>query len=213
MTIIERLEAELPSWLLNDFEDGESGGGFVGVCFSFIADVAGHFWTFANRGALLKDRYVAPDVLPKFAWERGMPGYDGETTRQHADRMADAWNAYTYPGRPAIQEQLSYFGFGDSVAIYDAYEWPTEPPVGPKSQFWVVVPEGDHTYRELIIGTGDAVIGDDTFIGIAGITAAQMTAIKALIHKWKPVQWVCREIRFDLGGGSYAAFAVQPYTP
>jgi hypothetical protein len=209
MIFVEALREEVASWLLNDQTDG-GGGGFVGCVFTLAADIACHVATFASRGALLRDPYLATDALPALAWERGIQRYETETTYQHAERCANAWDTYTLPGRPAIKEQMGFYGFGDNVEIYDAYQWPAEPPVGPKSQFWVVVPAGDHPFAERIIGAG-AAIGDDEFIGIEGITATQIGSIVALVMKWKPVQWVCREVRFDIGGGLYAAIEVQPY--
>jgi len=211
MIFVEALQDELAYWLLNDQTD-DGGGGFIGCVFSLVADVAGHVCTFASRGALLRDAYLAPDVLPSLAWERGMPRYETETTAQHASRCANAWDAYALPGRPAIKEQMGFYGFGDNVEIYDAYQWPAEPPVGPMSQFWVVVPVADNPFRELLIGTGDFVIGEDCIIGIAGITWTYLESISRLVMKWKPVQWVCREVRFTTATG-YAAFTVQPYTP
>lgn len=208
-TFIEALEAELPGWLLNDFEDdGETGGGFVGCVFGIVGDICAHYLTFASRGFLLRDSSVAEDSLMASAWERGMPRYEGESSAQHASRMANAWTAYAYAGRVAIAHQLSHYGFGDDVEIYDAAQWPTEYPVGPQSQFWVIVPAGDHPFEPLLVGSFS--FGPTTYVGISGCTQKQMSGIRALIRKWKPVQWVCREIRFMVDSGLHATIAVQP---
>jgi hypothetical protein len=119
--------------------------------------------------------------------------------------MADCWEAYTFPVE-AIPTQLGLQGFGDSVAIYTAEDWPTEPPVGPVSQFWVVVPYGDHSFD--LPRWGSIVWGEFTW-GISGASTAQIEGIRRLVRKWKPVQWVARQVRFMLASGEFAVIQVS----
>jgi len=208
MTLLEALETELPSWLLNDFEDEETGGGFIGCVFGLIGDVCAHVLTFCCRGVLLRDAGLASDAVQDIAWERGLPRYFAETQAAHVSRLIGAWEAYKYPGEVAIKAQFEAFGFGSNVEIYDADEWPAEYPVGPRSQFWIVVPAGDHPFEPTLWGS--FTWGSTIYWGISGCTLEQMAGLRALIRKWKPVQWVCRQVRFEMASGPYATLAVTP---
>jgi len=207
-TIREALESELPSWLLNDFADDtedppeEIGGGFVGCVFGLVGDVCAHVLTFCCRGRLLRDPGVASDAVQELAWERGLPRYNEESSASHVQRLAVAWEAYRLPGTVAIKRQLalSLECEETDISIYDAAQWPSEPPVGPRSQFWVVVAAGAHPFD--VPRWGDLEWG--SFVWGIGATRAQTDWIRALVRKWKPVQWVCRQIRFDVGGDEYA---------
>jgi hypothetical protein len=215
-TILEALESELPSWLLNDFADDnedpaeEIGGGFVGCVFGLVGDVCAHVLTFCCRGRLLKDPGLASDVVQDLAWERGLPRYYQENTSEHAQRLAVVWDACKFPGEVAIKQQLAaYVGCDESdVAIYDADEWPTEFPVGVRSQFWVDVPYGSHSFD--VPRWGSVVCGQFRW-GISGATLEQTAGLRSIVRKWKPVQWVCRQIRFELSGGFYASISVNQW--
>lgn len=90
-------------------------------------------------------------------------------------------------------EQEAYVGDGSAIEIADLTIGTPEPIIlrdneadAPDrinwwSQFWVIIPEGTHSYT--------ASIPSEDEIGILG-----------LVRKWKPAQWDLRSVRFITGG-------------
>jgi len=214
LTHLEALREDLPPYLRDDDSDG-----FIGIVFSFMQDVVMHFCTFANRGTLLADPAVADDALPLQGWERGLPRYQSETVSAYADRLQDAWSVWggrdtDTSFRDRIIEQMEAFGFGAGIAIYDPVQWPAEAPVGYWSQFWITVPYGSHVFSELV--WDDAGYWDDvgTWDGSGSYTASEQAQLIALVNRHKPVNWVCREIRFmHFDGTAYETLEITPYVP
>lgn len=207
-TFLESLRGDLPPWLLDDPSDS-----FVGCVFSLVADMAMHYTLFANRGTLLGDRAVADDALPFQGSERLLPRYPAESVTAYAARLKDAWGVWELAAtKQGLIAELEAFGFGPGIEIKDPVQWPTEAPVGYWSQFWIVIPYGSHDFTQQVWGSG--YWGDIGTWGMHGsMSDSDVAQLKALIQRHKPVDWVCREVRFMLFDGSHSTLTITPYVP
>lgn len=165
------------------------------------------------------------DALPYAGADRSMPAYPIEypgasagATAQAAGvaayraRLLKAWSTWSTAGTlAAVQGQLEAFGFAN-VAIYTAdgsgppgvVPWPPDSNTANWSRFWVVLTEPFPSFLNWKLTTwGDGrTWGENGPDGTAytwGSTAtvAQVTSIRALIRKWKPVHAICAGIWID----------------
>jgi hypothetical protein len=89
--------------------------------------------------------------------------------------------------------------------------WYVEPPTNWQSQFWVVVPNGGHSFgAPPTCGSTGAVCGSMR-CGITEATDADVTAVQKLITRRKPSNWVCREAVFEITGSEPGRIGVQVY--
>lgn len=179
---------------------GEWGSLFLGIVFGLTGDSLLEAMSVAHRSPWLLDEQSPDDVLGLIGRERRLPRYPSETNDQYRARLHGAWDAYKFAGdESSILGQLTTAGFG-GAEIYDAWQWPTRGEPGHWSQFWVFFPAGTHTVNGIPVVGGGWVIGDGTLVGVEGITIEQVTTIRGIIRKWKPVQWVCRGVIFEISG-------------
>jgi hypothetical protein len=188
------VEEESPPWLL-----GALSGGFVGVVLGLMADTIAEGMGAAVRMPWLLEPLSPPDILPFVGKERKLPRYPGESQDQYRVRMHGAWEAYQYGGdESAIIGQLAKAGWV-GARIYDPWNFGFA--VTPYySQFVVWFPIGSHTVVSAGPAIGSFTVGDGTIIGPVGITPAQLATVRGIIRKWKPVEWICRWIHFQVSG-------------
>lgn len=196
-TFRELVEAECPPWL-----QGILSAGWVGVVFGLMADTIGEAMGAAVRMPWLLEPLSPPDILPFVGKERNLPRYPGETLTQWRARMHGAWVAYEFAGdESSIIDQLAKAGF-PGVQILDPWN-ATFTPSPYWSHFIVRFPIGSHPVTSAGQAWGSFTWGDGTLYGPTGITPEQLATIRAIIRKWKPVDWVCRRIDFQISGWSY----------
>jgi hypothetical protein len=182
---------------------GDRGGGFLGVLIGYVGDTVFEALSTAPKMAWLREPTSPDDVLPLVGDERRMPRYPVETSAQYRTRLLGAWETYKFPGTEGTMvAQLAAAGH-PGVTIYDPSEL-VFLPSGYWSHFVVSIPEGSHAVTAVGPAYGSFKWGDGTVYGPLGLTREVHSTIKAVIAKWKPVQWICREVRFQLGGGVYA---------
>ncbi len=190
----------------------EPGNGFVGTLFAVMANTIAQGLSEAFASPLLTRAEQPTDALPRLAAERMMPRYPSETAAQHQARLIGAWDAYQYAGhKTAIVSQLEAAGFvgtdEDPVTIYTPATLVKEPLLDMNgdpwwSQFWVYFPYGSHPVTEPAVTWGSFNWGDGTIWGPPVEPATVFATIRGIIRKWKPVDWVCHGIIFQLADDS-----------
>lgn len=195
----EHLLTLSPRWL-----QGTLSGAWVGVVHGITADAIGDAVGYALRLAWVREDSVTVDALPLLGENFNLPAYPVETPAQHKERMAGAWDLWAYAGDESpIEDQLATLGF-TGATVYTPDEW-ERPPLGYWSQFWLWLPAGSHpvTGPGVEYG-GGANYGDPGLIyGPAGITQAELQTLLRVLRRWKPADWICREIIFEVSGASY----------
>jgi len=187
--------------------NGSFGEGFFGVLTGFVGNQLFEGMGLALKAAWLREPESPDDVLPIVGGERRMPRYPVETPASHRARLLDAWDTYIYAGTEGIlTAQLAAAGHA-GVTIYDPSEL-VFLPSGYWSHFVVSIPVGSHAVTAPGPAYGAFSWGDGSRYGPLGLTPEVLATIRAVIEKWKPVQWICREVRFQLGGGSYAYIGI-----
>jgi len=179
------------------------GADFVGVVFGLLPDILTEAAQACIQVTLLTDDQQPDDAMALIGAERRLPRYAGETRLQYQRRLREAADLYDVAGdESSIIDQLEAAGW-EGVRIYDPWMWSGHPPTGYWSQFWVFFPYGSYTFA---VGEtrdyNDFAWGDGALWGPIQDAAAVRT-IKAIIRKWKPVDWVCRKIIVEGEGWSY----------
>jgi hypothetical protein len=196
-TFRELVEAESPPWLL-----GELSGAFEGVILGLMADTIAEAMGAAVRMPWLLEPLSPPDVLPFIGSERRLPRYPGETEAQYRARLHGAWEAYEFAGdESSILGQLAKAGY-PGAQIYDPWNMAFLP-LGYWSQFIVWFPIGTHPVTDAGAVWGSFNWGDGTVYGPGGLTVAIATTLRRIIKKWKPVEWICRGIMFQISGWAW----------
>lgn len=70
------------------------------------------------------------------------------------------------------------------------------------SRFWVTLPAGEHPITGVGALVGTMVVGTDT-VGPAGLTPEYNQLLRSLARRYKPVQWVPWDFRFQLAAEEY----------
>jgi hypothetical protein len=150
----------------------------------------------------IKSRFlnVCPDdALGYHGSERGLPRYIGDTPTDHRNRLLGAWDLWTYAGTEyGILLNLGFAGF-NHVEIHENADWGSNPSEWWK--FWVVLNDTiDHQFGAVSFYLGDGThINDGHLIGFT-TNPPNESAIKKIIHDWKPANTLCAEIILILSG-------------
>jgi hypothetical protein len=147
---------------------------------------------------------IPQDALGPLGEDLLLERYPVETDAQYLARLDLAWTTWQDAGGPQVLiDQLTAAGF-PGVQIKTPLDWPTEPPVGYSTQFWVFFPEGTHTVTGVAPLVGGFVVGDGTIIGLSGISFERILLLRRIISKFKPGTWICRSILFEITPGTNA---------
>lgn len=135
----------------------------------------------------------AYDALRLLGNESSMPQYPFETWTAYRSRLRTDWDTWAKAGdEQTIIDQLALAGRPDAqiFRFSETDSW---------SEFVVFYPAGSHpvTADSLV---GSFIVGDGTTVGVAGITAEELTGYKALITHWKPARWKCVWIIWEMSG-------------
>lgn len=179
---------------------GPAGSALLGVL-TLLMDSIAQGLSHAFRAPLDREEGgPAYDGLPLLGRETSLPKYPIETWSQHLTRVSRAWEDWPLAGGvPTLVAQLAAAGFPNAeIRYYTNSPGPHGEAPPYYSQFWVYLPFGSHPVTGPAAPWGSFSWGDGTLWGPAGITAEQIYTLRAIIAKWKPGQWVCRSILFQV---------------
>lgn len=162
----------------------------------------GTFWDTLSQSGI--DAFQAPlvelengpayDALGLAGREVSMPQYPVEDWLTYRNRIRDPWSTWERAGtEDIIEEQLAAAGLPGAQVL----RWGL-------SEFIVFYGAGTHPvtgYREY--GAGDNYGDPGLFYGPEGITGETARALIGLIRHWKPAQWVCPYVIFEISGHTY----------
>jgi hypothetical protein len=135
-----------------------------------------------------------PDAVALVAKEVLIPRYATDTNETYKDRVQNAWVDWERGGTDqAVITQLELAGFPGA----QIFRWTIN---GSWSEFVVFYPDGTHTVTSDGSEIGSFTVGDGTIIGPEGITVVGLTTIKDIIKQWKPGQWKCLQVLWELSG-------------
>jgi hypothetical protein len=137
----------------------------------------------------------AYDALRPLGQECSIPQFPEEGWLQYRARIENPWEPWSRAGSASIIcEQLELAGFPGAIW----YRWGGS---GYVTEFQIFFPIGTHTVTGAgpVVGSG-WLVGDGTIIGPVGLTTSQMDTIRGIIDLWKPHNWVCRKVKFELSG-------------
>lgn len=195
-TFREQLLDLSPPWLRAYWSER-----FMGLVLGYVHDVAAEALGFALRQGWIADNVVPVDALPHQGRNFGLRRYPIETPPQFITRMRQAWDLWEHAGHESpIESQLATLGFVGAqvftpgIAAID--------PVGYWSHFVVYFPLGSHPIWSAGPAWGSFSWGEQ-YWGPVGISGDELETIRAVIRQWKPADWICRAIVFQLTGTSW----------
>ena len=155
--------------------------------------------------------YAPVDGLPWIGSERGLPQGVNETAVNYAARQNDAWNSWTRAGTPvSLLVALHYAGIDNAVlvqqnGVYYQLTLPLPPPpadptgnlvVGALGALPSILTSSVTPGRSIPSGTPWWMFDSNTDftsrfaivfpLGSSALTAAQQSALKAVVKAWKP---------------------------
>jgi hypothetical protein len=178
---------------------GEFGAKFtatIGLLFDSLVQMAFD----ALRAPWLQETNgPAYDALRPLGQEMSIPQFPEESWLQYRSRLRDGWSSWSRAGTAnIICEQLELAGFPGAVW----YRWGEG---GSLTEFQIFFPAGTHTVTAQGPLFGSFDFGDGSVFGPVGITSAQMDTIRGIINLWKPHNWVCRKVKFELSGWTFGS--------
>lgn len=128
--------------------------------------------------------------------ESSMPQYPDETWLEYRSRLRGDWTTWSLAGdENTIVNQLALAGRPNAQVL----RWAEN---GSWSEFVVFYPNGAHPVTgELVVGS--FTVGPSAIIGAIGITPEQLASYKDLIKHWKPADWRCPWIIWEVSGETY----------
>lgn len=129
------------------------------------------------------------------------PHYLGETVAHVKERQRAKWDFWTGDPRAGLLEELGAAGIGPATLLVPG-DWGVLPDGDTDnwSRFWLLFEEGDHP----ITGPGTAwglfIVGTDV-LGPEGLTLDYYLHLRAIVKRYKPVQWIPWQYQFILPGG------------
>jgi hypothetical protein len=194
-------------WLLKlripGLED-EWGQKLLGVL-GLEADTLSLGLTCTLRCGLIQDPYCLADHLALKGEARNLPRYPAETLAQYRARVFRALDDWEMAGvETALCAQLQAAGYTSASIKFRPYApGPRGPVLDPApywSQFWVVVPDLGVTKNTSKWNDGHKWNDGSTW-GSTSITSADAATLRAIVRKFKPVDWVCRGFLFPIYDG------------
>lgn len=215
MSLLERFQRLLPSWLISD------AGGMVPASLSvMIVD----FRARAMAGLIARFPSYAPDdvALAALGRDRLITRGINEPSAAYAARISRAFDDHATRGNPftLLRQLRAYLQADVKVATVDRrgnwyqinadgseiatlysgpFDWDGEP-LSAWSRFWVVIYPVDGVPWSVSPDWGDSTLWGDGLWGhpelTIGTTATtdQVVSIRAIIRDWKPVNAVCEWI-------------------
>jgi hypothetical protein len=133
------------------------------------------------------------------------PQYAGESEASVRQRLQDKWSFWTGDPRAGLLEELLAAGIGPATLLVPG-DWSPVPDGDTDnwSRFWLVFEDGDHPITGPGTIWGEHVVGT-TVLGPEGLTADYIHQLRAIVRRYKPIQWIPWQYHFVLPGGHLVA--------
>lgn len=184
---------------------GEFGSKFVAGVIGLFGDMIQQLANLGLKAPWLKTDTSPADALPLVGEGSNLPRYFTDTDDTYRARLNDRWNTWEFAGTEAqLEKQAVLMGF-PNAKIFEVSDWPTRPPLNYWSQFWLLIPAGDHSFTAGRRYGDGWRYGDGTTYGIAGTNAAEIIgSLRLAMCLFKPGHTILREIIFEgVGGFTY----------
>jgi hypothetical protein len=140
------------------------GEAFVGIM-ATTANLISRGAAEALRASWIAESSSPDDALPFAGSMRNLLRYAGESAAAYRARLLNAWNTWQLAGdEQSINGQIAAAGLNGSVLFQPGHPGPNQEP-SYWSQFWITTTHSDD---------------------------ASLNTIRAIVKKWKPVQWIFR---------------------
>jgi hypothetical protein len=189
---------------------GYYGERFVGVVFGLMPDAVAQGATEAVRSPWFTLASQPDDALPLLGQERRLDRYPPDTSGTYRARQQNAWNLYQFTGSADDDTMLTVFAamgltLGHILDIWNSPGSFADPTYW--SQFIVSFDVGGHPVTAVGPAWGSFSWGDGTRYGPVGLTLEMWANIRHGLRKWKPSDWICRKVQFQLASGPPAEIA------
>ena len=161
--------------------------------FSLAIDAFMEATTQAIRAPWVADN-PPPDAVALVGKEVLIPRYPTDTNETYRARVQNAWVDWDQGGtEEAIINRLTLAGNPDA----EIFRWVND---GSWSEFIVFFPAGSHNVTSDGPTIGSFTVGDGTILGPEGITPVELSTLKGIIKQWKPGQWKCLWVVWEISG-------------
>lgn len=186
------------------------GERFIGVTVGLLDDMLTEGAATAIRAGMLYDITPRPadiefdqpgDSLTLLGLDALRPWYPGEDRYVSlVQRIQSKWDFWTGSVKTGIDEELTAAGYElPTLTVPGDYVTPPDSFTTYWSRFWLEFADGDHpvTGEGVLCGAGDAICGEFN-AGPEGLTSQYWFTLQAILRRYKPVQWVCWNVSFEL---------------
>lgn len=215
----------LEEWQIPIWSSGFWGVRFAGITEGLLQDSLIEGAALALQGSWLYDFRPVPvdesgeQPLGSLALQGDdamRPQYLGETDASVRQRLRDKWQFWTGNPRSGLLEELGAAGIGPAILLVPG-DWVVlpDPDTDNWSRFWLIFEEGDHPITGPGIVWGDYVLGED-HLGPEGLTPEYIHQLRAIVKRYKPIQWIAWQFHFILPGGLHQIAlqgAIRPEDP
>lgn len=186
-----------PTWLQGDF-----GSKYVTGVIGLFGDAIQNLANMGVKAPWLKTETSPDDALPLVGDGSNLPRYFTDTDTTYRTRLNDRWNTWELAGTKAqLENQAVLMGFPNAEIKEAIQDWPTRPPAPYWSQFWLLIPSGDHSFTPAPDWDSGALYDGFTW-SVSGTNAQEIiNSLRQAMCLFKPGHTILREIIFETGGG------------
>jgi Phage tail protein (Tail_P2_I) len=193
------------------FLQAEAGSRLTGV-FALLVDAVAEPMLRAIYARFFASELVSDDVLATVGNERQIPRWPGESKRDYAVRLANAWTYWQWAGTlHGLRMVLEPFGF--AFSIYEASA-PSDlvPQIpfggGNWKNFWIVIT--DHPWTQRYFGQLGVRIGDPGLALGSTMTAGQTDVLRRVIRTFRAAHTRCDSIIVVFDLAAWTALLASP---
>ena len=184
-----------PSWLQGNF-----GSKYVAGVIGLFGDMIQNIANMGVKAPWLKTDTSPNDALPLGGEGANLPRYFTDTDVTYRDRLNDRWNTWELAGTKAqLESQAVLMGF-PNAQVFEPADWPGIDG-GYWSQFWLFIPESDHSFTGGIAFDSGATFDDGSLFDISGTNAFEIiNSLNTAMCLFKPGHVRFNSIIFESSG-------------
>jgi hypothetical protein len=202
----------LEEWQIPIWSSGYWGSRFAGITGGLLSDfllegaatslMAG--WLYDFKPTARDESGEQPlGALALLGSDALRPQYPGESEASVKTRLRAKWSFWTGNPRSGLLEELAAAGLGPAILLVPG-DWSPVPDGDTDnwSRFWLIFEEGDHPITGPGTFWGGYLVGTSV-LGPEGLTLEYYNQLRAIVKRYKPVQWIPWEYQFILPGGAH----------